>query len=403
MVAQRIKQARIAAGMTQDEVVEALAASGVKLTKGGLSKYERGGSTPPATVLRALARVLGVDSPFFFEEPQVSVRWVAFRRTTRLGKKKQERVKALAESHVEVFLNLVAALEPARQRRRCPKPKRVTTPDEAEQVAESLRGHWQLGTQRIESVTTVIEDNGGVVVEANGEDGTFDGLSGWANETVPVTVVSRGTSDDRRRFSLAHELGHLFMDVGRVDAKTEERLAHRFAAAFLVTAATARHELGHKRRHLDLRELAMLKEKHGLSMQAWIFRAADLGIIEQPHARSLFAEMSARGWRRQEPIAFEGHERPQRLRQLTVRALAEGLLTSTQADRICPGVSSEVSDASVATPSRARAWLRLSKEERERLMEQAANVVAEEYEAGGALAGFESLTEEDHFDDSGAS
>ena len=46
------------------------------------------------------------------------------------------------------------------------------------------------------------------------------------------------------------------MDVQRVDGTMEERLAHRFAAAFLVTAATARRELGHKRRHLDLRELA---------------------------------------------------------------------------------------------------------------------------------------------------
>ena len=54
------------------------------------------------------------------------------------------------------------------------------------------------------------------------------------------------------------------MDVGDVDERTEETLAHRFAAAFLVTATTARRELGSKRRHLDFRELTMLTQKHGL-------------------------------------------------------------------------------------------------------------------------------------------
>ena len=39
MIADRLKQARIAAGMTQDQVVDVLATGGVALTKGGLSNY----------------------------------------------------------------------------------------------------------------------------------------------------------------------------------------------------------------------------------------------------------------------------------------------------------------------------------------------------------------------------
>ena len=146
----------------------------------------------------------------------------------------------------------------------------------------------------------------------------------------------------------------------------------------------------------------MLKQKHGLSMQAWILRAADLGIIEQSHAGTLFAEMSARGWRRQEPVDFEGEERPRKLRQLTVRALAEGLLSRAQAERICPGVTREVDEFEEEPVGAldARSLLRLPKSERDRLMEQAAAVVADEYEDGGGLTGFESLSEEDHCDTS---
>ena len=61
MIGDRIRQARVAGGMTQQEVVDSLAAEGVPLTKGGLSKYERGGSAPKPTVIRALGRILGVD------------------------------------------------------------------------------------------------------------------------------------------------------------------------------------------------------------------------------------------------------------------------------------------------------------------------------------------------------
>jgi len=400
MVGDRIKQARIAAGMTQDEVVESLSRDGLSLTKGGLSKYERGGSTPKPSMLRALGSALGVESSFFLEEPETTVRWLAFRKASGLGKKQHVRIKTLAESQVDVFLNLQRALEPSASAPDMPDPHRVTSPDDAEAAAASLRDHWRLGEQPIESVTATIEDGGGIVVESGGEDDLFDGLSGWVNNELPLVVVSWAVGDDRRRFSLAHELGHLFMDVGDVDEKTEERLAHRFAAAFLVTASTARRAVGERRRHLDFRELALLKEKHGLSMQAWVFRAADLGIIEQSHAKSLFMEMSRRGWRRTEPVEFEGQERPSRLRQLTVRALAEGLVSHTQAERICPGVTRDVSEEEPSGPLDARSLMRLPREERDRLMEQAATLVADEYEAGGGLAGFESLSEEDHFDES---
>ncbi len=385
--------------MSQTEVVDSLAEHGVSLTKAGLSKYERGGSVPKPRTLRTLAQVLGVDTAFFFEESAVSIEWLAFRKASRLGKKQQERIKTLALVQVAALHVLRRALEPNRQ----PRPMIrtvVTVPADAESAADQLREHWGLGDRPIESVTSVIEDAGGIVVESGDEEDLFDGLSGWVDDKTPVIVVSSSVSDDRKRFSLARELGHLAMDVGEIDSATEERLAHRFAAAFLVTANTARRELGERRRRLDLRELAVLKQKHGLSMQAWIYRAADLGIIDQSHARTLFAEMSARGWRRREPIAFNGHERLMHLQQLAVRALAEGVISSATAERLFPSIQEEFGVAGVSAQSsmRVRRLMELPRLERELFLEQAVALVQDEYVEGGALSGFESLAEEDHHD-----
>lgn len=389
MIAQRIKQARIAAAMTQDEVVAALVASGHPLTKAGLSKYERGGSVPKANTLRALGKVFGVPADFFIEQQAVSIEWLAFRKASAMTRSAQERVKTLALAQVEAFVALRQALEPAQPFPRVPRTK-VSSLDDAEAAAARVRKYWHVGEAPIESVTAAIEDAGGVVVESDAPV-DFDGLSGWVGGATPVVVVASSTSDDRRRFSLAHELGHLCMDVGEAAPKVAETLAHRFAAAFLVPPETARRELGHRRLRLDLRELSMLKLKHGLSMQAWVYRATDLGIIDAAHGRSLFAEFSAKGWRRNEPVRLEGRERPMRLRQLTVRAHAEGLITSAQAERICPEAVRLDDGKSAGSASRndARALLKLPRSERERLLARAAMHVRGDYGGGGALGGFE--------------
>ena len=397
----RLRQARVAAGLTQDEAVSLLAQEGVRLTKAGLSKYERGGSTPKPTIIRGLATAYGVEAGFFLEERGVEIEWLAFRKAARLGKTAQQRVKAIAESQVDAFVALRNALEPWRDAEATILAA-VQSVNDIEGAALSLRQHWDLGLQPIESVTGAIEDSGGIVVELDDDEDLFDGLSGWADESTPIVAVSRAVTDDRRRFSLAHELGHLVMKIeAKLDEKTEERWAHRFAAAFLVPAEVAKRELGDRRRHLDFRELMLLKQKHGLSMSAWIFRASDLGIIEESHARTLFAEMGQRGWRRHEPVEFEGQEQPTGFRQLTVRALAEGILSRTQAERLCPGVTRDIEDAaaSPATAMDPRSLHRLPRAERERLMEQAAAVVEKDYRKGNSLDGFDAMTEEDHSDD----
>jgi len=174
MIGARIRQARLGAAMTQDEVVAALTAAGeVTLTKAGLSKYERGGSIPKPTMLRAIARVVGVSTAFLLEEPSVSIQWLAFRKGSKLGKSQQKQIEAVAASRVEAFVTLRRRLEPQREYR---KTKRATarSPEEAERAAEMLREQWRLGEQPIESVTSVIEDNGGIVVEVGGEEDVFD-------------------------------------------------------------------------------------------------------------------------------------------------------------------------------------------------------------------------------------
>jgi Zn-dependent peptidase ImmA (M78 family)/transcriptional regulator with XRE-family HTH domain len=401
MIGERIRQWRLARGLTQTEVVQKLENAGVALTKAGLSKYERSGSTPKPTMLLRLAEVFETKVENLVSETTVRLEWVAFRKLPTLTQRDAERAKCAALAVVESQLWLLSRFRPT-EKPRFPNPVRVSSFEDAEVAAQTLRAKWRLDENPIESVTETVEDNGGIVVFIETDARDFHGLSGWANSSVPVVVSRADAEADRCRFNVAHEIGHLVMTCPKSSPAEAERLAHRFAAAFIVPSAVVRRELGTRRKALGLDELALLKQKHGLSMQAWAYRAADLGIVDQRFLRSFFIEMNARGWRRQEPFKFEGHEQPAKLRQLTLRALAEGVVTRDKAEALCPGSTEGLSESGTKKePARltAREIIKLPLPERDRLLAEGAAVVQRDYAESGPMRRFDAFEgDETHAD-----
>jgi Zn-dependent peptidase ImmA (M78 family) len=141
-----------------------------------------------------------------------------------------------------------------------------------------------------------------------------------------------------------------------IEGKLEpEPAANRFVGAFLVPAKTARYELGNNRTDLNINELYMLKQKYGLSMQAWIYRAKDLSIISENTAVRLFQQFRTNDWRRQEPGKPYPSETPMRMERLIYRALAEDLISHSRAQELLgrplqPGWVMEISQQNDLTP-----------------------------------------------------
>jgi Zn-dependent peptidase ImmA (M78 family)/transcriptional regulator with XRE-family HTH domain len=334
MFGERIRQARLLAGLTQEALAEALTDAGCAVTKAAVSKYEKNKSRPSAQFLMLAASILAVPNSYFTHQPTVEVTWLAFRRHSDLTLKERAAVKAYAADIAGLHVELHTLLYPE-DAVALPDAQPVADMNQAERAAERLRECWELDDHPIDSLVQTAEDRQVVVVGWSHHTGRFDGLSGWC-QRHPVTVVSTLVDADRRRFTLAHELGHLIMDTRTVTDKESERLAHRFAAALLVPAERARHELGTRRTSLDWDELGILKRKYGLSMAAWVYRARDLGIITEHHATRLFQQLSERGWRMYEPVEYSADETPLRLEQMAHRAVAEGLMSADQIRRVCP-------------------------------------------------------------------
>jgi Zn-dependent peptidase ImmA (M78 family)/transcriptional regulator with XRE-family HTH domain len=391
-----MKQARLASGLTLDDLSQKLTVAGHPITKAALSKYELSKSTPKPAILIAIARILSVRPSYFSEERAVQVTWIGFRKRSKMPVKMQEQVRAFASQVVENQLWLQQLLYP-QLKPSLPKPRRASTLDDAEDAAANLRKAWNLGDAPIDSLTAIVENNGGVVIPCANISTDFDGLAGMTESGFPVAVVSMQVPDDRRRNILAHEVGHIVMECGGATSKLVEALCNRFASALLVPPSIARQELGSKRRRLDLRELGFLKQKYGLSIQAWVRRARDLNIIEEPQYRSLCIAISGKEWRRAEPVAFQGNETPSRLWQMTVRALSEGVISAHRAEQIIPGCTQKMA---MPAPERLSAAeiRKLPREQRDAILSAAAQMAEAEYATNRDLTSFEAYGEDDLYD-----
>jgi hypothetical protein len=101
-----------------------------------------------------------------------------------------------------------------------------------------------------------------------------------------------------------------------------------------------------------------------------------LGIITNSYYKQWCIDINRLGWRTREPFEFEP-EQPQWLRQNVLRALAEGIVSKDEAERML-GETIEMEEP-LSLIGR-RAFMKLSLEERRRIMAEQAYKMAQYYE-----------------------
>ena len=334
MIGRRLKVARSAAGFSLRDLEARI---GRRVTAQSISKYERDEAVPGSGVLIALADALHVSVDYLAGDPELVLDSVECRKKKLTSRREQAQVEAralhLLERHMTVEAVLGLPSVGWDRPRDAPYPV-VDDVAEAEYAARGLRTDWKLGIDPIPNVVDLLEGRGIKVLAVDLP--TIDGLTARVRRSAGaaaavVVVVNRATWGERQRFTLAHELGHMALQVAaRLDV---EKAAHRFAGAFLMPAEALRAEIGAHRSSIGWDELFDLKRIFGVSVQALTCRCRDLGIFTQSVAQRLFREFSRLGWRRppyQEPLAMPG-EMPKRFDRLCFRALAEGVISEVKA------------------------------------------------------------------------
>jgi Zn-dependent peptidase ImmA (M78 family)/DNA-binding XRE family transcriptional regulator len=328
MIGDRILQARKAAGLSMRALAEKAQISAM-----AISKYESNKSTPSSGVLLALANALGVRVEYFFRVSKVQLKEVEYRKHSKLPKKTLDQIKGDVIEQLERFLELreflpVSSVEAFQLPEQLPF---IESYDDVEKAATIVRHAWGLGDNPIPDLIDTLEEKGIMVFQSNALHGDkFDGLAAQVDGT-PVVVVGQGWPGDRQRFTLAHELGHLVIKDRLAQDLDEEAAANRFAGAFLVPALEVIKELGVRRSRLEPVELCVLKSAYGLSMQGWLHRAVDLGVLSKAAYATMCKLFAMRGWRKQEPGEPYPAEKPKLFIQLVFHAYAEELIGESKA------------------------------------------------------------------------
>ena len=334
MIGRRLKLARSGAGLSLRALSDRIDR---EVSAQAIGKYERDQATPRSGVLISLARALNISVDYLAGDSDMSVHSVKFRTKEGIDRQDEDRVKTLILQTLERYLAIEEII-------RLPssdwdKPRSAPYPvhndiSQAELAAISLRQEWGLGIGPIPNLAEIMENRGVKVLFCQLPD-RISGLSAQVHRDsaldIQVIALNRSHGGERQRFTIAHEIGRLVLDVApKLDA---ERAAYRFAGAFMVPQESVWAEIGKRRSAIGWAELFKLKLLFGVSVQALTYRCLDLGVIGQPVKDELFHAYCELGWRSPpyiEPCAIEG-EQSGRFERLCYRALSEGAISESKA------------------------------------------------------------------------
>lgn len=306
---ERVRSARLLFGLTQHDLARA---GGVSQSL--ISYVEKGQKEATDDLLDSIAHALSTPRSFFDVIPEaIPLDSLRFRKNSTASQRDTRRATTLFSEAYRVAVRLVA--EVGYHTPSLPQPRGEIGEDAIEDLAKETRAALRVSLDApIPHVTRALERAGITVapivlpdlepIEDAVLPGHF-GLSYWAGPGEGALIgFFPGSKPDRDRFTLAHEVGHIVLHTHRSSADPEGE-ANRFASAFLLPRDRAVEVFD---RRLVLSDFARLKAIWGMSIQAIIMRGGHLGFIGPDRKRSLFTQLTARGWRRDEPVIVHPEE-----------------------------------------------------------------------------------------------
>lgn len=309
----------------------------VGVSKQFLSRVESGSEGVSSSLEEALAEELDVLPEFFqYVEPNpISDEQCHFRShlTTKVA------LRQVARARGEMLRNLVAVVD-----EHVELPRYVieeADPDNVESIeraAERFRSLFGLGVGPLSNVLRIAENAGAVVMKVRGLAPEIDAIS-FATQRPLIALNDEGRSACRKRFGIAHELGHFALHIGVLTGdRLTETQANRFASALLMPRHPFAAEccMAIRGARLNWSGLSALKMRWGVSKAAIVYRGRQLGAFSESQARAGYIGLKRHGEALQEhEDHFMQHEEPEVVADsLTLMRESLGIPLATIARRI---------------------------------------------------------------------
>lgn len=313
----RLKQARIALGLTQESLALML---GYKDAQ-SVSAMENGKDSPSPEVMQRILSLTRHPMHFFvtplpegIDESEALFR--SMRSLDEIAKGRAEvNLSWLAEyaQYLSKFVDFPKLNIPDFSD--FPRDPMLITDEQIRLAADRLRSHWGLHRGPLPNLINLLESNGFIIHGEPFESHKWDAISFWdkATNTPFILLNLDKPSYFRLRYNLLHELFHLlfhiYADRDMRDVKAYERelerQAHLFAGEFALPHDSFPADLFAD----NLDALRIVKSKWKMSIAAMLHRLEDLGILDKTKSAKMWANLKRR-WRDSEPLDDHPLEEP---------------------------------------------------------------------------------------------
>jgi len=284
--AARLKQKLEMKGITNQEL-----AYNIGVSKQVITEYLNAKSLPLTDKQKAIAKFLNTNINFFFNPIKYTFSKMEYRaKESMLREYEKKMIESTVKYKVENYIYILEKLKET--------PTifnlsyNVDNESQIKLAAEKLREEWKLGKQPISSLTELIESKGILLVYIKTRD-KFDGVSGFLignppNNTnypyIAIKEIDKDTNKCRLRFSLAHELAHLYLNIQNTNVpKTINKYCDTFASEFLLPESELLEEVKSmdfsKFKELPINLLLNIQYKWGISVEAIVYKLNALKLI----------------------------------------------------------------------------------------------------------------------------
>ena len=330
---QRLKNARIRKGLSNRGLAEAMKNI---VSAETLRNYENAKSFPNSDVMERLTAVLDVKIDDLFRP--FTINWekvnFSFRKRKSMTKAQEEIVMQQIKDNAEHYIELEETLNIA------PTIKSlieychrniVCNEADARIIAQSMRKYLNLSEEPIVSIQDVVERCGVKLLPVSIE-ARMDGVNFECNGHVFICYNCCGENIERKRFTIAHELGHLLLNIPSQHKEKEEKLCDAFASELIMPSVKLKAMLGENRHNISLTELKQIQSLFGMSVDAIMYSAKEHNIITENRLRTYFVIK-----RTHERLAAEidkslfQEDDKNRYESLVYRALSSEMITVSKA------------------------------------------------------------------------
>lgn len=328
MIGKKIKYYRLKKGLTTEELARAIGC-----TKASISLYESEEREPNPEICKNIANALGVSWIQLLSRDNKGLEFDHnnFRKIQKASKSDIEVLKTEIENKCSDRVSLLEILGLTVEKKF--KPKKLSFGENVEINAKKIRSALGLAISGpIYSVSNVLEHSGIIVLSFKCAE-EIDGINGSVNG-IPYIFFNSDRTIERQRFTLIHEVCHLFFDDQDENEKEVEKYINRLAGNVLVPTEDIYRIFGKTNRSITFYLRDEFAKEYKVARSCLVNRLFETGVVTEMYMKRYFMNLNKHGGKKNEESLLDtkrDSEQPTIFNQQVYLALSEDLISVSRA------------------------------------------------------------------------